>query len=801
MASAGNQTIEAYRALYKRSVTDPEGFWSDMAGHLDWYKKWDKVLEYDFKKPEINWFKGGKLNVSDNCLDRHLHTWRSNKAALIWQGMTPDENRVFTYQQLHYHVCKFANVLKKFGVRKGDRVSLYLPNIPELLISMLACARIGAIHSAVFIGFGQKILADRINDSGSKLLITADGCYREGQLIQSKAVADEALKDCPGLERVIIVKRLEMDTPFTKERDLWWHEEMGKEDIIPHCEPAVMDAEDALFLLYTGGSKGHPNGIIHATAGYLLFSYQTLEWSFHLKDEDVFFSTEDPSGIIGHSYGVYGPLALGATTLMLEDSPGDQNPACIWEMVEKYKVTALFTDPAAARALMRGGEEWGKRREISGLRLLGTAGEPHREAWNGRHLKVGLERCRMLETWSQPETGGFLIHSLPIDPLKTESVLLPFPGIVPKVLTENGSECDVDEVGSFVMANPWPAMLRGFWNDPDHSRFKESHFKSFPGYYFTGEGAKKDSDGYFRMMGRIDEAIQIAGNRIEMAEIENALASHPSVAERAAIHVPHHERGSKTYAFVTLKTGVQNSETLREELLAHTKKLMGPAAAPDQIHLVEVLPKTKNRTIMRRMLGKIAEENIEELGTILLFHPGHTWLKLEKSDEVRIGIDSFLGRIIGGLKMIVLPQSGRRFDQGDALCLMIRKEGSLNVVFPVGGSILSVNEKLKENPELVTKDPLGEGYLVTVRPTNFQRDRKHLYFGEAAVSWFQREWERFKAAVVSELRVDQRALGVTMQDGEIEIGNIEKWIDTERYIQLLNAFLREGGKEPSEDKY
>jgi len=486
---------------------------------------------------------------------------------------------------------------------------------------------------------------------------------------------------------------------------------------------------------------------------------------------------------------------------MLEDSPNDQNPARFWEMVEKYKVTVLFTDPAAVRKLMRGGEEWGNKRKISSLRLLGTVGESmNREAWNGRHLHVGPERCPMLETSSQPETGGFLIYSLPTRALRTESIMLPIPGVFPKILRENGSECGIDEIGSFVMANPWPAMLRGFWNDPDHNRFKESHFKSFPGYYFTGEGAKKDSDGYFRVMGRIDEAIQIAGNRIGMAEVESALASHPSVAERAAINLPDHERGNKTYAFVTLKTDVQNSEVLRQELLAHTKRLIGSAAAPDQIHFSEVLPKTKNRTIMRRMLGKIAEERIEELGTILFFHLGHTWLKLEKSDEVRIGIDPFLGKIIGNLKMIVLPLSGRRCDQGEALSSMIREEGILDVVFPVGGSVLSVNEKLKEEPELVTKDPLGEGYLVTVRPKNFQRDREHLFFGEAAVSWYQREWERFKAAVVSELRVDQRVLGVTMQDGEIEIGNIEKWIDTERYIQLLNAFLRKGEREPSNIK-
>ncbi len=609
------KNMEQYRELYQRSIQDPEGFWSELAEQLDWYKKWDKILEGDFHKPEIKWFVGGKLNASYNCLDRHLNHWRSNKVALIWQGEPLEENRIFTYQQLHYHVCKFSNVLKKYGVKKGDRVSIYLPMIPELPMAMLACARIGAIHNVVFGGFSSEALRDRINDCGSKILITADGYYRSGRIVQNKVSANEALKTCPGVEKVIVVKRLGIDVPFVKDRDVWWHEEMAKEDCKLHCEPEIMDAEDTLFILYTSGSTGKPKGVIHTTGGYLLFVYQTLKWVLDLKDEDVFFCTADIGWVTGHSYGVYAPLALGATSLMFEGVPTYPNPDRFWEIVERYKVSVFYTAPTAIRALMKEGEEWVKRRGISSLRILGSVGEPiNPEAWKWYYLNVGQERCPIMDTWWQTETGGFLISPLPITPLKPGSATFPFPGVQPKIIKEDGSECEAEEGGSLVMAKPWPGMLRGFWNDPERKRFKDTYFSIFPGYYFTGDGAKKDEDGYYWLMGRIDDVINVSGHRLGTAEVESALVSYPAVAEAAVIGIPHEVKGQGIYAFVTLKTGIQSSEELRKELLAHVRKTIGPIATPDKLQFADALPKTRSGKIMRRILRKIVEGRIEELG-------------------------------------------------------------------------------------------------------------------------------------------------------------------------------------------
>ncbi len=616
--------MEEYKELYQKSINDPAKFWGELGEQIDWFKKWEKVLEYDFNKPEIKWFKGGKLNASYNCLDRHLNHWRSNKVALIWQGEPLEENRIFTYQQLHYHVCKFANVLKKFGVKKGDRVSIYLPMIPELPIAMLACARIGAIHSVVFGGFSSEALLGRINDCGSKILITADGYYRSGRIVPNKVNADEALKNCSEVEKVIVVKRLGIDVPFSKERDVWWHEEIGKEDIKLYCEPEIMDAEDILFILYTSGSTGKPKGVIHTTGGYLLFVYQTLKWVFDLKDEDVFFCTADIGWVTGHSYVIYGPLALGATSLMFEGAPTYPHPDRFWEIVERYRVSIFYTAPTAIRALMKEGDEWVKRRGISSLRILGSVGEPiNPEAWRWYYTNVGQERCPIMDTWWQTETGGFLISPLPITPLKPGSATLPFPGVVPKIIREDGSECEVEEGGSLVIAKPWPGILRGFWNDPDRKRFKETYFSIFPGYYFTGDGAKKDEDGYYWLMGRIDDVINVSGHRIGTAELESALVSHPSVAEAAVIGIPHEVKGQGIYAFVTLKTGIKSSEELRKELLAHVRKAIGPIATPDKLQFADALPKTRSGKIMRRILRKIAEGRIEELGdTSTLTDPG-----------------------------------------------------------------------------------------------------------------------------------------------------------------------------------
>ena len=841
------EMIEKYRALYERSVRDAEGFWSELADHLDWYKKWDKVLEYDFNKPEIHWFKGGKLNASYNCLDRHLDTWRSNKVALIWQGELPEENRFFTYQQLHYHVCKFANVLKKFGVRKGDRVSLYLPMVPELPIAMLACARIGAIHIVVFEGLGCKALRDRINDSGSKVLITADGYYRGGGIVQSKVIADEALKECPGVEKVIVVKRLGIDAPFVKERDLWWHEETARGDIEFNCEPAIMDAEDPLFILYTSGGTGKPRGVIHTTGGYLLSVYQTLKWVFDVKDEDVLFCTADIGAVTGHSYVVYGPLALGVTTFMFEGIPTYPHPDRFWEIVERYKVSIFYMTPAAIRAFMQEGEGLVKKRGIPSLRILGSVGEPIGPGtWKWCHVHGGQEKCPIMATWSQTETGEFLITPLPMTPLEPDSATLPFPGVVPKILREDGTECDVDEVGYLVIANPWPGMLRGFWNDSDRGGFKETYFKLFPGYYFTGDGAKRDAEGYCWLMGRIDDVINVSGRRIGMAEVESALASHPSVAETAVIGIPHDVKGQGIYAFVTLKAGIKESEDLREELLSYARKVIGPIATPDKLQFAEVLPKMRSGKTMRRILRKIAEERIEELGgsstdsraseegkdisseetdptplrerevpveeflgedlslfniqRSLFYHPGHTWVKVEKADEVRVGLDCFLGKIIGKVNVLLLPPSKKRCLQGQTLCSIIQEEGILRVVSPVDGFILSVNERLKDQPELVIRDPLGDGFLLTLKPKNLQRDRKDLFLGEAALSWYQREWERFKAAAISELH-GQEKVGMTMQDGRINLKEIKESIDPERYIQLVSTFLRKGEEDCSRSRH
>jgi len=621
---ASIRNMEEYRKFYQRSVDDPEGFWGDLAGQLDWFKKWDKVLDADFNKPEIKWFTGGKLNASYNCLDRHLNTWRSNKVALIWQGEPLEENRIFTYQQLHYHVCKFANVLKKFGVKKGDRVSIYLPMIPELAMAMLACARIGAIHSVVFGGFSAEALRDRINDCGSRLLITADGYYRSGRIVQNKVSANEALKECPNVDRVIVVRRLGIDVPFEKERDVWWHEEMAKEDIKLSCEPEAVDAEDTLFILYTSGSTGKPKGVIHTTAGYLLFVYQTLKWVFDIKEEDVFFCTADIGWVTGHSYVVYAPFSLGATSLMFEGVPTYPNPDRFWEIVERYKVSIFYTAPTAIRALMREGEGWVKKRGLSSLRLLGSVGEPiNPEAWKWYYTNVGQERCPIMDTWWQTETGGFLISPVPVTPLKPGSATVPFPGVVPKVVREDGSESDIEEGGSLLITKPWPGMLRGFWNDPDRKRFKDTYFSIFPGYYFTGDGAKKDKDGYYWLMGRIDDVINVSGHRIGTAEVESALVSHPTVAEAAVIGIPHDVKGQGIYAFVTLKAGLKSGEDLRKQLLAHVRKTIGPIATPDKLQFADALPKTRSGKIMRRILRKIAEGRIEELGdTSTLTDPG-----------------------------------------------------------------------------------------------------------------------------------------------------------------------------------
>jgi acetyl-CoA synthetase len=608
-------SMEDYKKLYRKSIDKPDEFWKEMADQLEWFKKWEKVCEWDFNKPEIKWFVGGKLNVSYNCLDKHIKEGRGNKVALIWQGEPLEENRVFTYQQLHYHVCKFANVLKKQGIKKGDRVSIYLPMVPELPITMLACARIGAIHSVVFGGFSAEALRDRINDCEAKLLVTADGYYRNGKTVGSKVGADQALKECPSIKRVIVVKRMGIEIPFDKERDAWWHDEMAKEDITPHCDPVKVDAEDVLFILYTSGSTGKPKGVIHTTAGYLVYCAQTLKYVFDIKDDDVFFCTADIGWVTGHSYVVYGPFAIGGTSLMFEGVPTFPTPDRFWEIVERYRVSKFYTAPTAIRALMREGEKWVGKRDLSSLKILGSVGEPiNPEAWMWYYKNVGREKCPIMDTWWQTETGGYLISPLPVTPLKPGSATIPFFGVVPKILRENGSECGTDEGGSLVITQPWPGMLRGFWNDAGNKRFKDTYFLMFPGQYFTGDGARKDGDGYYWLMGRIDDVINVSGHRIGTAEVESALVAHSSVAEAAVIGYPHDIKGQGIYAFVTLKAGIEKSDKLNKDLVAHVRKVIGPIASPDKLQFADALPKTRSGKIMRRILRKIAEDKIEELG-------------------------------------------------------------------------------------------------------------------------------------------------------------------------------------------
>ena len=607
------KSLAEYKKIYQRSIEDPEGFWGELAEQIDWYKKWDKVLVENFKEAKHEWFVGGKLNVSYNCVDRHLKTWRKNKAALIWEGDN-GESKTLTYQELYHLVCKFANVLKKHGVKKGDRVSIYLPMIPELPIAMLACARIGAIHSVIFGGFSAEALRDRILDCGSTMLICADGYYRGGRIIRSKDNPDVALKECPEVKDVIVVKRANIGVNMQTGRDYWWHDEMAAEDIKPYCEPEVLDTEDPLFILYTSGSTGKPKGVLHTQAGYLLYVYQTFKWIFDVKEEDTFWCTADIGWVTGHSYIVYGPLALGATSLMFEGVPTHPHPDRFWDIVEKYQVNIFYTAPTALRSLMREGEEWPNKHDLSSLRILGSVGEPiNPEAWMWYYDVIGKGRCPIVDTWWQTETGGILITPLPgATPLKPASATLPFPGVEPAVLRQDGSPANVNEGGYLIIKRPWPGLMRRVYGDPE--RFKKTYFVQFPGVYNTGDGARIDEDGYYWLMGRIDDVINVSGHRIGTAEVESALVSYKSVAEAAVVGMPHEIKGQGIYAFVTLKAGVKKSDELKKELVAHVRSEIGPIATPDRIQFADGLPKTRSGKIMRRILTKIAAGDVKELG-------------------------------------------------------------------------------------------------------------------------------------------------------------------------------------------
>jgi acetyl-CoA synthetase len=611
------KSIKEYEQLYKQSVDNPDKFWGEQAEkNLTWFKKWDKVLDYDFHKPYIKWFTGGKLNASVNCLDRYINTPTRNKAAIIWEADGGDY-RTYTYQQLYYEVNKFANVLKKKGVKKGDRVTIYLPMIPELPIAMLACARIGAIHSIVFGGFSAKSLMDRIQDCESTLLITADEGVRGGRFVAMKTNADEALNECPKVKTVIVVQHACTNTvSLEPNRDTWWHEEMNAPDIALYCEPEKMDAEDPLFILYTSGSTGKPKGVLHTTAGYLLYTNLTFKWIFDYHEEDIHFCTADIGWVTGHSYIVYGPLSAGATSLMFEGIPTYPNAGRFWDIVDKHKVNIFYTAPTAIRALMKEGEKWTANKDLSSIKVLGTVGEPiNPEAWMWYHKNIGKGKIPIVDTWWQTETGGILITGLPgAITAKPGSATKPFPGIVPSVVKEDGSPAKANEGGYLCIDKPWPGMLRGTYGDPENKRIQEVYFSRFPGKYFTGDGARFDEDGDYWLMGRVDDVINVSGHRLGTAEVESALVSHEAVAEAAVVGYPHDIKGEGIYVYVTLKDGQKPTDELKKILAGHVRSVIGPIATPDKVQFAPGLPKTRSGKIMRRILRKIAHNQVEELG-------------------------------------------------------------------------------------------------------------------------------------------------------------------------------------------
>ncbi len=614
------KSMDEYEEMYNRSIEDPEGFWAEQAEEfLYWHKKWDSVVEYEFETPRVEWFKGGKTNVAYNCIDRHLTTWRRNKAALIWES-DEGHSKVYTYQSLYYKVCRFANVLKKHGIKKGDRVAIYMPMIPELPIVMLACARIGAIHSVVFGGFSAQALRDRIQDCGAKLLITADEGIRGGRIVPLKAEADTALLECPSIESVVVVSRAQTRVDMEPGRDFWYHEEVCADDVSQHCDIEWMDSEDPLFILYTSGSTGKPKGVLHTTAGYLLYAAMTFKYTFDYHDEDVFWCTADIGWVTGHSYIVYGPFAMGATSVMFEGVPTYPDAGRFWKVCEKHGVNQFYTAPTAIRALMKSGEEWPAKYDLSALRVLGTVGEPiNPEAWMWYHKNIGNERAPIVDTYWQTETGGHMITNMPgATPQKPGSATRPFFGIKPIILNEDHSETPQGSGGRLCIEYPWPGMLRGTWGDPDNELVRNVYFSQFPGKYFTGDGARQDEDGYYWLLGRVDDVINVSGHRMGTAEVESALVSHLSVAEAAVVGFPHDIKGEGIYAYVILKTGQEPTADLNMMLMGHVRTEIGPIAKPDHIHFVPELPKTRSGKIMRRILRKIAagESDMDAFGDI-----------------------------------------------------------------------------------------------------------------------------------------------------------------------------------------
>jgi len=613
------RSMDQYEQMYRRSIEDPEGFWGEAAAEFYWKQRWTKVREYDFTGDIfIRYYVGGKTNITYNALDRHLEK-RGNQVAILWEGNEPGEQSRLTYRELHEQVCRFANVLKGLGVRRGDRVSIYLPMIPELAIAMLACARIGAIHSVVFGGFSPESLAGRIVDARCEYLVTADGVFRGDKPIPLKANADKAVELAAGQGQIIrtcvVFRRLGEKMPgvqMTAGRDRWWHELMR--DASPHCEPEWMDAEDPLFILYTSGSTGRPKGVLHTIGGYMVYTALTFKYIFDYHDGDIWWCTADIGWVTGHSYIVYGPLLMGATTLMFEGIPTYPDAGRFWDVVDKYQVTQFYTAPTAIRALMREGEGPVLKRRLTSLRLLGTVGEPiNPEVWMWYYRVVGKERCPIVDTWWQTETGGILISPLPgATPLKPGSATRPFFGVVPVVCDENGRRLEGPCSGALFIAEPWPGIMRTVYGR--HEQFRDTYFTRVPGLYFTGDGCRRDEDGYYWITGRIDDVINVSGHRIGTAEVESALVSHPAVAESAVVGYPHEIKGEGIYAYVTLKAGVEPSDALKKELILTVRQQIGAFAAPDVIHWAPGLPKTRSGKIMRRLLRKIAAHDTADLG-------------------------------------------------------------------------------------------------------------------------------------------------------------------------------------------
>ncbi|GMR03460.1 MAG: acetate--CoA ligase [Thermodesulfovibrionia bacterium] len=608
------KSVDQYEKMYRNSIENPEDFWAEMAEkNISWFKKWDKVLENDFIKPEIKWFAGGKLNVSFNCLDRHLKTYRKNKAALIWESDS-GENKIFTYQELHRLVCRFANLLKKLGVKKGDRVVFYLPMIPELAVGMLACSRIGAVHSVVFGGFSASALRGRINDCQATVLVTSDGSFRAGKVIPLKKNADTAMEETPTIKQCLVFKRTGISVDMKQGRDIYAAEELERDDLSSWCEQEEMDAEDPLFILYTSGSTGKPKGLLHTTAGYLTYAAVTFKYIFDYHEEDTFWCTADIGWITGHTYILYGPLCNGATSIMFEGVPTYPQPDRFWEIVEKYSVNIFYTAPTVIRSLAKEGEEWTKKRDLSSLRLLGSVGEPiNPEAWLWYHRNIGRERCPIVDTWWQTETGGILIASLPgAVPMKPGAAGRPFFGVDPAIIKTGSSTAKTDEEGSLVIKSAWPGIARTIYNNPE--RYRETYFSQSRGSYFSGDGAKADSDGDYFLLGRIDDVMNVSGHRLGTAEIESALVAHTAVAEAAVVGFPHAIKGQGIYAFVILKSGIKSSKELEKQLVGQIRKDIGPIAKPDAIQFVDGLPKTRSGKIMRRVLRKIVADKEGEIG-------------------------------------------------------------------------------------------------------------------------------------------------------------------------------------------